>query len=182
MLTEEQLQDIFELADLLSNGNRDLFIQLREIVFSKDPNDILDSIEQTLEPDSFDDFLDRVGESETENLWLILTKLLEHLNYICVYNHRDELQEFVHSFDRLQQVRNTGISLQLDSEGLNVADSMPKWAAVIDRKYASEGYCLGAIDMDTESYYLFFAKVSIFNRLRELANNIGYRIDYAKYM
>ncbi len=32
MLTEEQLQDIFELADLMSNGDRELFLQLRDVV------------------------------------------------------------------------------------------------------------------------------------------------------
>lgn len=96
MLTEEQLQDIFELADLMSNGDRELFLQLRDVVLSSDPNQILNSIERILEPDSFDDFLDRVGESEKENLWLILIKLLEHLNYICVRDYKDNLEDFIY--------------------------------------------------------------------------------------
>ncbi|WP_061367534.1 DUF6630 family protein, partial [Streptococcus suis] len=124
MLTEEQLQDIFELADLMSNGDRELFLQLRDVVFASDPNQILNSIERILEPDSFDDFLDRVGESEKENLWLILIKLLEHLNYICVRDYKDNLEDFIYFFDHLHQVRNAGISLKLDSDGLNPAASI----------------------------------------------------------
>ena len=124
MLTEELLQDIFELADLMSNGDRELFLQLRDVVFASDPNQILNSIERILEPDSFDDFLDRVGESEKENLWLILIKLLEHFDYICVRDYKDNLEDFIYFFDRLHQVRNAGISLKLDSDGLNPAASI----------------------------------------------------------
>ncbi|HFI0754901.1 TPA: hypothetical protein ACGO4S_000948 [Streptococcus suis] len=98
MLTEELLQDIFELADLMSNGDRELFLQLRDVVFASDPNQILNSIERILEPDSFDDFLDRVGESEKENLWLILIKLLEHFGYICVRDYKDNLEDFIYFF------------------------------------------------------------------------------------
>ncbi|HEM5295676.1 TPA: hypothetical protein U1381_000599 [Streptococcus suis] len=182
MLTEEQLQDIFELADLMSNGDRELFLQLRDVVFASDPNQILDSIERILEPDSFDDFLDRVGESEKDNLWLILIKLLEHYNYICVRDYKDNLEDFIYFFDRLHQVRNAGISLKLDSDGLNPAASISEWTRVVDSKYLDENFCLGAVDMDTDSYYLFFSKQATFVRLQELAGNLGYRIDYAKNM
>ncbi|HRK76773.1 MAG TPA: hypothetical protein PLD31_06490, partial [Streptococcus parasuis] len=144
MLTEELLQDIFELADLMSNGDRELFLQLRDVVFASDPNQILNSIERILEPDSFDDFLDRVGESEKENLWLILIKLLEHFDYICVRDYKDNLEDFIYFFDRLHQVRNAGISLKLDSDGLNPAASISEWARVIDSKYLYEHFCLGA--------------------------------------
>ncbi|HEM5655795.1 hypothetical protein HO795_09910 [Streptococcus suis] len=182
MLTEEQLQDIFELADLMSNGDRELFLQLREVVFASDPHEILNFMERILDSESFDDFLDRVGESEKENLWLILIKLLEHLNYICVRDYKDNLEDFIYFFDCLQQVRNAGISLKLDSGGLSPIASISEWARVIDNKYLDENFCLGAVDMDTDSYYLFFSKQATFIRLQELAGNLGYRIDYAKNM
>ncbi|WP_330835113.1 DUF6630 family protein, partial [Streptococcus suis] len=51
-----------------------------------------------------------------------------------------------------------------------------------DSKYLDENFCLGAVDMDTDSYYLFFSKQETFVRLQELAGNLGYRIDYAKNM
>ncbi len=53
-------------------------------------------MERILDSESFDDFLDRVGESEKENLWLILIKLLEHLNYICVRDYKDNLEDFIY--------------------------------------------------------------------------------------
>ncbi len=67
-----------------------------EVVFASDPHEILNFMERILDSESFDDFLDRVGESEKENLWLILIKLLEHLNYICVRDYKDNLEDFIY--------------------------------------------------------------------------------------
>ncbi|HHW3847703.1 TPA: DUF6630 family protein [Streptococcus suis] len=70
----------------------------------------------------------------------------------------------------------------MDSGGLSPIASISEWARVIDNKYLDENFCLGAVDMDTDSYYLFFSKQATFIRLQELAGNLGYRIDYAKNM
>ncbi|NQN70499.1 hypothetical protein HO999_07720 [Streptococcus suis] len=180
MLTEEQLQDIFELADLMSNSDRELFLQLRDVVFASDPNHILDRMEQILDDQSFDDFLDKIGESEKENLWVILLTLLDHFHYIAVRPKSDELNVFINTFDRLQQVRNAGILLKLDSAGLLPNGSISEWSAIIDGKYASEGFCVGAIDMKSDSYYLFFNKLDQFERIKELAKRLEYRVDFAK--
>lgn len=182
MLTEEQLQDIFELADLLSNGDRDLFMQLREIVFSNDPNYILDMVEKMLDAPTFDAFLARVEESEKENLWLILLTVLEHHNYLFISNPEDNLKTFIRAFDCIPQVRATGISLQLNWDGLNPMATVPEWAAVIDDKFAGEDYCLGSIAMNSGDYYLFFSKKSVFLRIQHLSQKLGYRVDYARYM
>ncbi|MDG3131730.1 hypothetical protein MKL26_01655 [Streptococcus suis] len=182
MLTEEQLQDIFEVADLLSDGNREIFLQLRDVVFSNDPNQILESMEHILTPKAFDNFLDRVGESEKENLWLILMLLLERFDYVFMRDADSELSSFIHSFDSLQQVRHAGILLSLDSEGLDVSASMSEWATVLNDKYVHEGYCFGAIELTSECYYLFFTQQKNFNRIQELADLLGYRVDYAKFI
>lgn len=180
MLTEENLQDIFEVADLLSNGDRELFIKLKQVVFASHPDDILDYIENILDSLAFDEFLDKVGESEKDNLWLILLTLLEHNDYICVRDKKDRLRDFVHFFDRLQQVRNAGISLKLDSVGLEASGTIPEWASVIDGKVKAEGYCVGAIDRDEHSYTLFFAESAIFDRVSELATKLGYPVQLAQ--
>ncbi|HFU4454544.1 TPA: DUF6630 family protein [Streptococcus suis] len=182
MLTEENIQDIFEIADLLSEGNRDIFIQLKECVFASDPNQILYLLEGIFSPDAFDAFLGHVGENEKDNLLLILLALLEHNQYICVRPRNDFLLDFASAFDRLQQVRSAGISLKLDSEGLNLSGTIPEWAAVIDHKYASEQFCLAAVEMNADQYHLLFGKVATIKRVQNLFANLGYRLDYAKNM
>ncbi|MFX3847732.1 hypothetical protein ACJBSL_11625, partial [Streptococcus suis] len=67
-------------------------------------------MERILDSESFDYFLDSVGESEKENLLLIFIKLLEHLNYICVIDYKYNLEDFIYFFDSHQQDRNAGIS------------------------------------------------------------------------
>ncbi|HFU3729269.1 TPA: DUF6630 family protein [Streptococcus suis] len=182
MLTEENLQDIFEIADLLSEGNRDIFIQLKESVFASDPNHILDLLEGILSPEAFDAFLDRVGEVEKDNLLLILLALLEHNRYVCVRPRKDRLFDFIAAFDCLQPVRNAGILLKLDSAGLEETGNVPDWAAIIDEKYASEQFCLAAVEMNADQYHLLFGKVATLKRVQNLFANLGYRLDYAKNM
>lgn len=182
MLTEEQLQDIFEMADILSNGDKELFLQLREIVFTDDPNQILDTMEKLLEPHDFDLFLDKVVESERDNLLLILMTLLEHFHYICVRPLQDELTDFIQAFDTLQQVREAGILLKMDSDGLHPFGNIPEWASVIDQKYGNENYCVGAIAMYGNRYDLFFTTHDKLKRLQELGRHLNYRIDFAKHM
>ncbi|HFU4459599.1 TPA: DUF6630 family protein [Streptococcus suis] len=182
MLTEENLQDIFEIADLLSEGNREIFIQLKECVFASDPNHILDLLEAVLSPELFDAFLNRVGEAEKDNLILILLSLLEHNRYICVRPRKDQLFDFIAAFDRLQPVRSAGILLKLDSVGLEASGHVPDWAAVIDGKYVEEQYCLAAVEMNADQYHLLFGKITKLARVQKLFANLGYRLDYAKNM
>lgn len=182
MLTEENIQDIFEIADLLSNGDRELFIQLKECVFASDPNQILYLLEGIFSPDAFDAFLGHVGENEKDNLLLILLALLEHNHYICVRPRNDFLLDFASAFDRLQQVRSAGISLKLDSAGLNLSGTIPEWAAVVDEKYASEQFCLAAVEMNADQYHLLFGKVATIKRVQKLFANLGHHLDYAKNM
>ncbi|HFI0054409.1 TPA: DUF6630 family protein [Streptococcus suis] len=182
MLTEENLQDIFEIADLLSNGDRELFIQLKECVFASDPNHILDLLEGILSPEAFDAFLDRVGEVEKDNLLTILLALLEHNHYVCVRPRKDDLSDFIAAFDRLQSVRSAGIMLKLDSDGLEASENIADWAALIDEKYASEQYCLAAVEMNADQYHLLFGKIASLARVQKLFANLGYRLDYAKNM
>lgn len=182
MLTEENIQDIFEIADLLSNGDRELFIQLKECVFASDPNHILNMLEGVLSPEAFDAFLDCVGEVEKDNLMLILSVLLAHNQYLCVRPRKDLLADFIAAFDRLQAVRNAGILLKLDATGLEETGNVPDWAAVVDEKYASEQFCLAAVEMNADQYHLLFGKVATIQRVQKLFANLGYRLDYAKNM
>ncbi|HFI0695534.1 TPA: DUF6630 family protein [Streptococcus suis] len=182
MLTEDNIQDIFEIADLLSNGDRELFLQLREVVFASDPNYILDLLESVLSPEAFDAFLDRVGESEKDNLLVILLALLAHNQYICVRPPKERLSDFIETFDRLQTVRRAGISLKLDSNGLEPEKTLAEWADAIDKKFTAEQFCLGALEMSTDSLYLFFGKAKHLERVIELFINLGYRAAYAKNM
>ena len=182
MLTEEQLQDMFEIADLLSNGDRELFLKLKQVVFASNPDEILDYIESILDALAFDDFLDKIGDSEKDNLWLIMLTLLEHHGYVCLRNRTDRLRDFVHFFDRLEQVRSVGLSLALDPTGLDAAASLPAWAAVIDSRMEQEGYCLGSIESSSDNYILFFSTRSIYERVQELAAGLGYSIRLAQHV
>lgn len=174
MLTEESLQDIFEIAELLSNGDKELFLHLRQVVFAKHPDHVLDMMESSLEKETFDDFLDRITESEKDNLWLILLYLLEKDCYIASISPSISLADFVEKFDRLQQVREAGISLKLDAMGLTEKEELADWGSLLNYQLAAEGYVVATVARDASWQAIFLTKEETWHRLVELVEKLGY--------
>lgn len=180
VLTEENLQDIFEVADVLSGGERELFIKLKEMVFAVEPNEILDYFEEILSASQFDLFLDRIDRSEKDNLWLIVLTLLSHRRFLFSYVDEMSLSEFICKFDELKQVQIAGILLKLDGIGLVEEAGIKEWITVLDRKFESEGFCLGGIAFQENQRYLFFNTREQINHIKVLAQDLGYKLDFAR--
>lgn len=180
MITEDNLQDIFELADILSASNREIYSHLKEIVFAADPEQILDQLERVLSAEAFDSFLDEIGESEKDNLWLILTYLLEVYAYAMACHQKIELDDFMTGFDRLASVRKAGVSLKLDREGLEPAAGLAAWAAVVEEKLADEGFHLLLLQTATGKNSLVFLQTLAYQRVQALAEKNGFQVIAAK--
>lgn len=172
MLTENQLQDIFEIAEILSNSDRDLFAQLKEAVFATDPNHILNMFESYLSAEEFDQFLDQVTESEKDNLWLILVTLLTRQDYIFPCDIEVDLTDFINSFDQLKQVRAAGILLKLDPDGLNPGANLAQWLVTINAKFEAEGLAAGLLSVTEDKLYVFFNQIEKVARLQQLAQGL----------
>ena len=172
MLTENQLQDIFEIAEILSNSDRDLFAQLKEVVFATDPNHILNMFESYLSAEEFDQFLDQVTESEKDNLWLILVTLLTKQDYIFPYDIEVDLTDFINGFDQLKQVRAAGILLKLDPDGLNSGANLAQWLVTINDKFEAEGLASGLLSITEDKLYVFFNQIEKVARLQQLAQGL----------
>ncbi|HEM3635303.1 TPA: hypothetical protein U1C94_001063 [Streptococcus suis] len=177
MITEENLQDIFELADYLSKGDSEAYSLLREAVFATDPEVILDSLELVLEPAAFDAFLDLVGSSEKDNLWLILLYLLEARGYLFIRDWKASLADFSQGFDRLHTAKALGISLLAGNIDLHRAGPIPIWCEHINAQLAASGHVLAGVDMNSEQYYLFLIESEKLPLIQELSGRLGYRID-----
>ncbi|HFI0581850.1 TPA: DUF6630 family protein [Streptococcus suis] len=172
MLTENQLQDIFEIAEILSNSDRDLFAQLKEAVFATDPNHILNMFESYLSAEGFDQFLDQVTESEKDNLWLILVTLLTKQDYIFPCDIEVDLTDFINGFDQLKQVRAAGVLLKLDPDGLNPGANLAQWLVTINTKFEAEGLAAGLLSITEDKFYVFFNQIEKVARLQQLAQGL----------
>ena len=47
-------------------------------------------------------------------------------------------------------------------------------------KWETEGFCVGGIDIDSDSYVLFICEVETLKELTKWSNRIDQRIDHAK--
>lgn len=180
MITEENLQDLFELAEMLSDGDIEVYLTMKDSVFATEPEDILASLEAILSPQLFDRFLDQVGDSEKDNLWLILLYLLEQRGYLCVLNWRTGLEQFSRTFDQLRSRHKLGISLVAGDIDLQMAGPIPVWCQLINDSIDTKNYLMAGIDMESDDYYLFLCPQANFSRVQELTGRLGYRVDLAQ--
>ena len=112
--------------------------------------------------------------------WLGMTDIMEQNAYVWECDWSEAKEDFVSCVSELHGVEENDLVIEeawLDEEG-GVAD----WASIIDEKWAADGMCLAAIDIESDSYVLFACQVTELEKLQELATEVGFRIDLAKDM
>lgn len=122
--------------------------------------------------DEFDDM------EENEACWLGMVDILEKNEYVCERDYKDEKEDFITFVSRLNGVKQASLSLNEDI--LDEEADVQKWCDVIDRNWEENGYCIAAIDIGSDSYVLFPAKLKELSRLNKNAEKAGYRICDAK--
>lgn len=179
MITEEHLQDIFELADLLSGGDIEVYLTLKEAVFATDPEVILEQLEKVFDLKAFERFLTNVGDSEIDNLFLILIYLLEARGHLCVQTDSDSLLTFVQDFQKLRIYQELGVQLFFDgTQELKPDDSILTWCQQLGIVLGTKGYLIGNIQMDFNDHHLFLFSKEKEQTLRMLGQRLGKKIEF----
>ena len=80
----------------------------------------------------------------------------------------------------LGAVRHICGTLPVEDTWFDPKHSLPRWCAMLDRKWWDTGCCMGAIDIDAGTYILFVTTRTELGHLRELAKSLGECIDLAK--
>ncbi|HEL2057527.1 TPA: hypothetical protein TY768_000693 [Streptococcus suis] len=179
MFTEESLQDIFEIADILSEGDEIVYRQLKEIVFAQDPEALLDHLETLIAPEFFQDLLEKFTDSEKNNLWCILIYLLIQRNYIVVTGQTEFLSSFIQGFDKVPFMQRSGITLWSKLFQLDTRDSQLKWISNINHILLLQDAVVGAVYLNDEKNYFFLSKLNQMQKLSYLAERLGFSIQIA---
>ncbi|MBR3629789.1 MAG: hypothetical protein IKN55_04865 [Oscillospiraceae bacterium] len=109
-------------------------------------------------------------------LWVGMTDLLLSGGCLVELEHKAGLAEF------LGAVRHIAEDLPVEEAWFREEHSLPRWCAMLDRKWWDTGCCMGAIDIGSDSYVLFITTRVTLGRLRDLAKELGECIDLAKLM
>ena len=91
------------------------------------------------------------------------------------YDER-ELEDFSYFMKSLAEKKN----LQMEDDWFDEEDTITNWCSMLDRKWETEGFCVGGIDIDSDSYVLFICEVETLKELTKWSNRIDQRIDHAK--
>ena len=73
-------------------------------------------------------------------------------------------------------------NLPLQNDWLDEDGDIPSWCKILDEKWEEEGYCVGAMDIDSDSYVIFVCRRETLTELTQLGQKVGFRFDFAKNM
>ena len=146
---------------------------------------IHDAIENCLESpwSYFEENIDRydergIDEDETEEtiIWPGIADELIDANEAIELDWNPELEDFSYFMKSLADKKN----LRVEDDWFDEEDTITNWFSILDRKWETAGFCVGGIDIDSDSYVLFICKEETLKELTEWSNRIDQRIDHAK--
>lgn len=146
---------------------------------------IHDAIEDCLESpwSYFEENIDRydergIDEDETEEtiIWLGIADELIDANEAVELDWNPELEDFTYFMKSLSDKKN----LKIEDDWFDEEDTITNWCSILDRKWEAAGFCVGGIDIDSDSYVLFICKEETLKELTEWSNRIDQRIEHAK--
>ncbi len=176
MFTEESLQDFFEIAELLSGGDQDIYQQLKTAVFATQPEEIIDLLLDTLQETDFGYLFGKFSESQVGNAWWILLYLLENKGYLCIWEQEEQLEALLTSLSSMTFWKETGLKRVSIEEAVAGKTSISSVLEDLGGVLSEAGYLLGRIDMQSATSYLFLCPRASFYRLQNLAENLGYSV------
>ena len=109
-------------------------------------------------------------------LWIGMTDLLLSGGCLVELPRKTDLAEF------LAAMRHIAEDLPVEDDWFREEHALPRWCAMLDRKWWDAGCCVGSIDIGSDSYVLFITTRIALGRLRELAKQLGECIDLAKLL
>ena len=84
-------------------------------------------------------------------------------------------------FEEIQPLVNQHY-LELQSDWIAAEGDITTWCEDLDEEWIDQVYCVGAMDIDSDSYVMFVCKDEVLEKLEELGNQIQHRFDFAKNM
>lgn len=113
-------------------------------------------------------------EEEDENtiIWFAMVDEMIEGQTAVELDWKTDREEFAEQMQEL--VRET--NLELKAEWLDEAGEVPTWCRTLDEKWAEHDYCVGCIDINSDSYVLFVSQRDNLEMLEALSLKVDQRI------
>ena len=165
---QESKETYLEISALLTNKKEVLFQLARCIDAPKVYFD--ENIER---------YEERSMEAETKNdriVWIAIVEELIESGDAIEIDWKEEVEEFAVQMKALAEKKN----LTLQTDWFRAEKDIPAWCKILDEKWEEQGFCVGAMDIDSDSYVLFVCKIEALEKLKALGKKVNQRFDYAK--
>lgn len=167
-------------------------------ILSVNDREILKKLELTLEDFNsylrndinfryFDDEINALSDKRKIKLKKIELKivamilLLSENGYICYLDWKCELEDFRMISDVMKKVGIDDNFCNIEDLNLDEDDDIEIWSEEFNKVFGKEDIFIGNIDTSSDSYSIFPVNKANLEKLRELGNKIGMKIDFLNY-
>lgn len=130
------------------------------------------------------DFAERcvnIEKAENSELkWLGCVDILIGNGYAQECDYSCELADLIFSVNGLKSVKALG--MEFSEDDFDEDEDITAWCKQIGSKSSESGICIGALDIDSDSYVIFAADPEKLERLKLLGKSAGQRIDLAELL
>ena len=110
--------------------------------------------------------------------WLGCVEIMLRHGCAVEFDHNVDFDTFYERFGELDVVKSRGVLPSDDDIYLDYG--INNWFAAIDRCWMKSGLCVGAVDIDSDSYVVFVCTAEQLDQLGRLAEKVARRIVRAR--
>lgn len=163
---EESKEEIYKkIIEIISGDDKKVLAQVEELVTK--PEVFFSKYREQFEERGIDDF----STLPTDDvLWLGLADILIENNYAQEFDWKCELEDFEYFFKNLKQFNKEFFNSTFSK--LNEDENIEEWCKILNIELSKQGMVIIQMDIDSDSYILFFIRTEDFLELGKLAKKI----------
>ena len=120
-------------------------------------------------------------EEKIELKVVAMVWLLSESGYICYLDWKCELEDFQMIFNVMKKVGIDENICNIEDLNLDEDDDIEVWSEEFNKVFSKKDIFIGNIDTNSDSYSIFPVNKANLEKLRELGNKIGMKIDFLNY-
>lgn len=173
---------LLKIAGILSVNDREILKKLELIL-----EDFNSYLRNDINFRYFDDEINALSDKGKIKLKKIELKivamilLLSESGYICYLDWKCELEDFRMISDVMKKVGIDDNFCNIEDLNLDEDDDIEVWSEEFNKVFGKEDIFIGNIDTSSDSYSIFPVNKANLEKLRELGNKIGMKIDFLNY-
>ena len=126
----------------------------------------------------YDERCIEADEEKDKIVWIAIVDELTESGDVIELDWKEGFEEFIAQMKNLADNNN----LDLQENRLNKGVNIPAWCEILDEEWNSQGFCVGAMDIDSDSFVMFVCGRETLENLMALGKKVNQRFDFAKNM